>query len=344
MKKSLFALAMLIVLLVFSLPSAFSLSISSADKVPANINWSFSVLFDSMDFEQLQITLDGTNILTATSNGSLLGLFQENKQFVIAADFTESKLMVSMMGLAAGEHSLNVKTFKDNAETANIDKTFTVSDIVDEAFKQNTVSQLNSLKSKASSLDASIDSLKNTVSQLDSLLKSKDSTIADLQSALNKLSSTVDSLKAETVSLSLTDEATAKSLNDIKEMIASLKEDLNVQKTKLEDFTSAGFISFGKNFNSSILFILLAIIILSAVAVYGYRKLKEEGTLFSSEYFKNKGTTAKDSKEADYDSENEDFKSKRKWAFEGETSFDSAKVKDDSEKSRFHIGDLIKKN
>lgn len=355
MRKCLFALVSLL-LILFS-ANVFALNVSGANNVPANINWSFSVSFDSMDFWKTEVFLDGTSVLTAISDGSqLLTPFTENKQFLVSANFASNNLAVSMMGLNPGDHTLTVKTWNiDGSEKGNTENVFTVFEVLSGSFREETETSISNVESQVSSVSesmasvtASIDSLRGEISELNSSIQAKDATISELQSTISDLQSEVNSLKS-------TDQKTNNLLETITERIDVLKDDLNAQKTEFEEVTGSGFISFGKTSPMSLI-LILGVIVLIVLGAFAYRRYSEEGTLFNLPF----GSDSPEAEASDEDAiegadeepeegeeeldekevEEDEIEEKRgKWAFGDKSDSDSSE-----ENKGFSVGDLIKKN
>ena len=335
----------IVIILALLMSFVSAVDISAQSPIVQGQQWSFDADLSGLNTgEEAKLLVDGDIIFSVTfSAGKYFEVSSSSKVIDSMLNVDSGELTIVYVGLAAGSHSVEVKT---NDDSDTVDVTF---------FEPVSKDEQEVMENKINTLQGEVTTLSGNISTLKTELSSKDAQISSLQMENSNLTESLGYLESNINLL----EQEGKSKDEI---LTSVKDDLNLLLTEREAAMNtpiAGLFSFGSE-NSGF---LLGIFALVALVVVGLFVKQRTTSIYSTPLF-NKGGNHQEinietPEEAMVNEEKEskiktffskfskpkegseviDMSKKKKWAVE---SYAPTEEKTDTKK--FELGDLIKKN
>lgn len=194
--KKVISLGVLILLL--TLPNALSVTISSADAVSAANTWSFGIETAPQDvFEYGVVFLDSQKIgIWFFPDAVFSKEVKQRTLFVSEPVIAGSKLVVSLTGLAVGEHEIRFETFtaSDKPVATQAKKIMALMPVSSE-FQNQMGQELEVLRNQSTQLSQTVSELQQTNAGLNNRLEQQNELLSESTQKIGDLTNSVQTLQ-----------------------------------------------------------------------------------------------------------------------------------------------------
>jgi len=329
MKKAFFVIAVLILSL-----SASAFEFSAPDTIPDKVNWSIYADFGSMDFDKIQVLLDGDVVYEK-------GLGEETDYSkVVSTNYHApgKKLTASFVGLDEGAHTVEVKIFEAGSLRDSESKQVKVfvpgsvaiaNEINDEM--RNLRDSFDRLSGEISEKIAALETLGTDIERLEATISSEGESVSSLQKSLEIIKKDFKALSQHFSSVSGGLEEKDKNIDAY---LAGMDTSIGQIESQLEEMTTppetavAGFVSFVQG--NPMLAVVLLLVVVALIIILLVRKRREKGMLFETGELESEVHEAEAPSPEEADT-GEDSDSTGKWAF----------GRGAAESKKFRVGDLL---
>ncbi|MBU1120643.1 apolipoprotein A1/A4/E family protein [Candidatus Micrarchaeota archaeon] len=247
----------LLVLLVFCFSLVHAAAINVPERIPANINWSFSIELNPSDsFNTTEVYFDELLVITAFNNKP--PVIHEDyvlKAFTFDSDPLSTSgltLEIAYFGISKGMHEIKAVTYMKNSTVEELIEEIEAIHAVPEEFQEEVSSTLEGISSRLEEESNALNSLKE---ETDKKIGEKTDEINNMITALEGIKNEAEELRNEvTTELSSTEEEIDKKIE--------LVEKQSVKKKPPRITTTTGLASTAKDYWLSGIIGLMVILIM----------------------------------------------------------------------------------
>ncbi len=223
MKKTVFLVFSLLFFLALS-QSAFALLINSPSSISTNADFSISIQLEDRDsFYVLNVFLDSKKIGSLYSTNPPQFIADPFNGFVLnSSRFVDQKLVLSLIGLFAGEHEIRVEpTSQQNQVLDTVIQKIVAVEPLPQEFEQTLSEQLSELTSENQKLKDQLNALEQTNSQQLNQIERQRLQIEEQKQQIQALSQSVNGLADNWAANQETQQSIQQQLNALNAQLAT---------------------------------------------------------------------------------------------------------------------------